>query len=656
MKIYKKYLASLILLFSVPLVSSAATLEVSSTADTPATPLACTGGPSVYSCPTLRDAMNAANTLSGADVINFNGINKLTDPNCAMNDGDIICKIKISPSALLPKITSSLEINGAIPESRLNIPGSVSNPSIAATLRPGIEISEELLPSAGSPTRAILWIQGTSGVTIKGLILTNAVGPMIFANNSSNITIQGNYLGTDASGKAVSVWGPGFTACLSNCFGTRNAQSQEMLLIGVSNVLVGGNGNSERNVVANSFNTGITLSDITNSAVIGNLIGTDVLGLAKAGSRNEGLEIRGFTPDVRFQLGTGIQPLSGMGVLSDNNRFENNVVIDSKLRSNVRLLGREYNYKTSATATPFVVTIPVNHTTIIGNIIGYTLAGVSAPSVQSSMSISDATNGSTIGFEVVNGKVVPKPNKINSAVFYGIGVTESARTNTYTFTGLGASGHTVVTTLPGIPIYSINHAILYNMIDGTGLLPIDLTANAAFNGDGVKVNDNGDLDVGSNNYQNYPVLDNLRSFRNPAMVKVEGSLNSLPNTTFLIQFYSNGTAKCLSVPGTLSTPMSSGCNNPAFPFLAAQANTFIGETVVTTDSNGNASSRANAKEGVPVGDIINATATRMDVVGGKLIPMETSEFSEAVDVDQKGSPRAYEVANGSAGGDAEPQD
>jgi hypothetical protein len=67
------------------------------------------------------------------------------------------------------------------------------------------------------------------------------------------------------------------------------------------------------------------------------------------------------------------------------------------------------------------------------------------------------------------------------------------------------------------------------------------------------------------------------------------------------------------------------------------------EMIVNTDSNGHINFNFPAKLNVPVGNILSATAT--DLITG-----DTSEFSPFVNVDAKGSPTAYESANGASGG------
>ena len=130
------------------------------------------------------------------------------------------------------------------------------------------------------------------------------------------------------------------------------------------------------------------------------------------------------------------------------------------------------------------------------------------------------------------------------------------------------------------------HSIIFS---NTGL-GIDLTPN------GVTSNDDGDSDTGPNDLQNFPVLTAVST--NGNTTTIGGTLNSKPNTSYTIEFFSNPT-----------------CNSSGFGEGRKLIATYYN---LTTDSNGNASFVTNVQS-VPVGQIVTATAT--DAAGN------TSEFS-----------------------------
>ena len=120
----------------------------------------------------------------------------------------------------------------------------------------------------------------------------------------------------------------------------------------------------------------------------------------------------------------------------------------------------------------------------------------------------------------------------------------------------------------------VGNAILSNQIYSNTGLGIDL------NGDGVTGNDLGDADTGPNNLQNFPELIGVAT--NAGHINIQGSLNSVANTTFRIEFFAN---KAADYPGY------------------GQGQTYLGYINVTTDNTGNASFltslSANAAPGKP---------------------------------------------------------
>ncbi len=133
-----------------------------------------------------------------------------------------------------------------------------------------------------------------------------------------------------------------------------------------------------------------------------------------------------------------------------------------------------------------------------------------------------------------------------------------------------------------------------NSIFDNGELGIDL------GGDGVTPNDAGDSDTGANNLQNFPVL---TSATNSNSTTIEGALNSTPNMSFTLEFFSNAV-----------------CD----PSHHGEGENFLGSTTVSTDESGDASFTVTFTETVPSGHFITATATDPDG--------NTSEFSPCIEV------------------------
>src|SRR5205807_6138169 len=76
------------------------------------------------------------------------------------------------------------------------------------------------------------------------------------------------------------------------------------------------------------------------------------------------------------------------------------------------------------------------------------------------------------------------------------------------------------------------NGILGNSIHDNGQLGIDLAPNV-----GVTPNDAGDADTGSNNLQNFPVINSVTPVTGGTDINL--SLNSTANTLFRIEFFSN---------------------------------------------------------------------------------------------------------------------
>src|SRR5262249_53193840 len=101
-----------------------------------------------------------------------------------------------------------------------------------------------------------------------------------------------------------------------------------------------------------------------------------------------------------------------------------------------------------------------------------------------------------------------------------------------------------------------------------------------------------------NDTQNFPVL--TAAVANPGSTTVQGTLNSTPNATFTLDFYSSAVAD---------------------PSGFGEGTTFLGSTVVTTNANGDASFLLSLPA-VPAGQVVTPTAPN---AGGS-----TSEFSAAL--------------------------
>ncbi|MCU0963084.1 MAG: PKD domain-containing protein, partial [Pirellulaceae bacterium] len=152
-----------------------------------------------------------------------------------------------------------------------------------------------------------------------------------------------------------------------------------------------------------------------------------------------------------------------------------------------------------------------------------------------------------------------------------------------------------------------------NSIHSNGGLGIDLS------NDGVTPNDDGDVDVGPNDLQNFPVVRLAEALF--GATRVVGTLDSLPDTTFTIDLYAN-----------IATD-SSGYG---------EGEQWLDAFVVTTDSAGHADFDKVLPRAIAAGNFITATATEELTIVHPLTGQpagNTSECSAAKRVNTR--PEAY---------------
>jgi uncharacterized repeat protein (TIGR01451 family) len=220
-----------------------------------------------------------------------------------------------------------------------------------------------------------------------------------------------------------------------------------------------------------------------------------------------------------------------------------------------------------------------------GVFVGFTSRGTV---IQGNLIGTDATGTSALGN--VQGVVV---NPLATFGDVTIGGTEPGAGNVIAFNtlagvGIGENG-------------TGGNVVLSNSIFSNGSLGIDLVR------DGVTPNDPGDADTGPNNLQNFPVITKANAI--PVSTEIEGTLNSTPDSTFLIQFFAN---------------------DQLDPSSFGEGEQLIGETTVTTDGSGDAGFSLLAPVEIGPLQFVTSTATLMENSDGdeNLVPSQTSEFSE----------------------------
>ena len=431
--------------------------------------------------------------------------------------------------------------------------------------------------------------QPTSGMRIGGttpaarnLISGNSVGVII--RSGANQLVQGNFIGTDATGTAA--------LANSNAIDLRSSDN-----------LIGGTSVGARNIIAGNGNSGgisvnTDLVPPTGNRIQGNFIGTDV----------SGTHPLGFSPAISLNSGADTQV---GGLTTAPGTSPGNVIAGS--------------------FTGVVVAQGVSNNTIQGNLIGTDATGTSAPSnLLEGINVQGASN-------VIGGTDVMARNVISGNGRYGVLMgTDNASVHNNLVQGnfigtditgtqlLGngsdgvlvtvstnnmIGGHVTTAGEPPGNLIAGNAGNGVALVAGSQTTEISVLGNSIFsngglgidlNGDGVTLNDSCDSDTGANNLQNYPVITSVTA--TASSTHIQGMLDSTPNTTFTIEFYAN-----------MDCDASGN----------GEGRTYLGSAQVTTNASCTATIDTTLPVGLPAGQSL-VTATATDPTNN------TSEFSHCV--------------------------
>jgi hypothetical protein len=521
---------------------------------------------------TLRQAILDANATPGADTIQFALPDALKSPGGWWT---------IQPLSALPMLTDSDTIDGW------------SQPGAGPGLAPRVMIDgTDAGPAYGG-------IYLGSNCTVRGLAVGNFVvrllgtAPAGVTLQFTNNTVEGCYLGLDPTGMTAA---PNVFGVLD--YGWRN--------------FIGGSGPGEGNVISGNSNANI-YSYGYGVTIRGNFVGTNAAGTAAVNGTSDGLSV-GFVPSDAYTSVIADNLISGNGghgLLVGAVRHVR--VIGNLIGTDVtgmRALGNGYTgifvqggadviiggtdpssrNVISANGVYDGIRIESDSVVVQGNYIGTDVTG--APTLgNSGLGIGVGGNGCLIGGlspgqgNLIAGNGAPSEGG-------GVGLAGSnnlvegnvIRDNFGSGVSIGHSGQGVGNTLSQNSIYDTHYT---RTRVGLG---IDILANDSDPG-GVTLNDSLGHD-GPNHFQNFPILTAAQ------YGSVTGTLNSVPNTTFRIEFFAN---------------------HEAGPFGYGEGERYLGSVTVTTDAGGNASFTAPLPALLPGEAFLSATATN-------LATGDTSEF------------------------------
>lgn len=493
----------------------------------------------------FRQALLDANANAGADRITFS----------IPGDGPHI----ITSASELPLITGTVVIDGYTQGD--------STPSLTSD-----DALENTNPVGGLNTvlkiqlvghSVLFFNEGSAGSVLRGL----AIGASGIEINTSNIAVEGCFIGTDTTGTIVRANGSGIQVNA----GTGNR--------------IGGSRADQRNLISGNSYAGVvielTIFNISNVEVSGNLIGTDVTGTKSLANGLYGIAIEqgsnsgtGGGPPLPYGSLTDVYvglPGSGRGnIISGNAGYGIIVLNDGAVMTGITIRNNRIGTNAAGTtalpngsgpgggsgvgvllSAPYAVQIggagPGEGNLISGNITnGVLLSGTANSAIQGNYIGTDITGAAPIGNG--NAGIV----LVGSADL--IGGTSAGSRNVIAYNA--RAGVSVEGSEPG---GSFIGTIIGNSIYSNGALGIDLNA------DGVTPNDSGDTDGGANFSQNYPVLS--ASAFNDGNVRIQGTLNSNTNTGFRVEFFGNAEID------------ASGFG---------EGRQFLGATNVQTDGSGNA--------------------------------------------------------------------
>jgi parallel beta-helix repeat protein len=496
----------------------------------------------------------------------------------------------------LPNVNDGIGIDGG-PGGGVTAQTLVNQNLIAGNGNVGIDV----VPNGGS-TRQTQILGNTIGLDAGGRRLGNArggislvsaalasiggagMGNVISANGGAGITItgaaapgtatvvQGNYVGTDPTG----------TLPRGNVAGGIVVQSP--------NVLIGwhaGDPAGSGNVISGNGADGIQLlgAGVTDVAISGNMIGTDVTGTAAVGSDLDD------SPFSNFQ-GIYIQGGS-LNVIGGSLVQQRNVISGNRINGIFVDTGSANN----TISGNYIGTDATGFKPIPNGWDGVGLLGASANTVTTNLISGNAQRGIFISGSanhIVGNSIGTTVAGAPSLGNMGAGIEFAARTPPGGLTETPADnviGETLANAIAGngggvIVAAGTGNRVLSNSIYANAGLGIDL------GGDGPTPNDAGDGDPGPNNQQNFPVLSGASTNAAAGRTYVSYSLDTASGT-YRLQFFASATCGA-GVGQTLlldTTITANGVFTDTIDVPAVPPGS--GVSVTATDAAGNTSEFSN---------------------------------------------------------------
>jgi CSLREA domain-containing protein len=406
-------------------------------------------------------------------------------------------------------------------------------------------------------------IVGTDGDGVSDDLEGNVIsgnGGGIYINNSSGHTIAGNVIGLDASGStALGNSGDGISCNAS-------ANASEQIIIGSNND--GISDDLEGNVIAgNTYGYSTFYNNCRHVTISRNKIGTNSAGTADFGNSQDGIIVsEGDWYTITHNLISGNNDDGiNLGSGANNVTIANNI-IGADASGTVDLGNTVYGIRNDFSSNQ---TIADNQ-----------ISGNNGGGILSNGGANVTIEGNQIGVQADG--VSDLGNGFHGVYIFGGTISHTIASNIIAYNGR----HGVVVDGPQATGHTINANAIFDNVE----LGIDLDL------DGVTPTDPDDVDTGPNGLQNYPAV--LSATNTADTITIGGTLDSTPNSTFTLEFFSNAACD------------SSG---------NGEGETYLGSDSVTTNADGDGAYSITLPVLVPEGRYLAATAT--DAAGN------TSEFS-----------------------------
>ncbi len=336
-----------------------------------------------------------------------------------------------------------------------------------------------------------------------------------------------------------------------------------------------GNGQGSQVISGNLVGVEIDGSASTRNLIEGNFIGTDKAGTADRGNANQGVLIDGASGNTiggTTAAARNVISANQWGIQLDGPNATGNLIEGNFIGTDVTGTLPLGNEVVGIVIEGAAINTVGGTTAAASNVISANRWGIQ---VNGPTATGNLIEGNLIGTDVTG--TIPLGNAVNGVLF-----TNNASNNTVGGTAAGQGNTIAFNVAAGVSVQSgTGDSILSNSIFSNGQRGIFLSATG-------------------NNGQRAPVISAV--IAGSTVSTIEGSLNSVPNTSFLIQFFSS------------VTPDPSGFG---------QGQTFFAWTTVRTNASGSATFSFNPPGSIPAGQWITATATNQTTG-------DTSAFSNAV--------------------------